>query len=200
MLRRCRRTFETIKAGLSARAAAAARPTARPAMPAWLRRFVRRQDGTTAIEFGLVLLPFMSILLMTMETALVFFAQQTLETAVSDSARLIMTGQAQSKSYDADKFKTEVCGRIVALFDCANGMYVDVQKYSSFSSITGGVTLDSNGKPVTAYQPGVNGDIVVVRLIYKWPIVSPLTQTYLADTSSTTRMLVATAAFRNEPF
>lgn len=196
MLRPRRVMFKAIQSGLSARVTAAARS----AMPAWLRRFVRRQEGATAIEFGLVLLPFLSILLMTMETALVFFAQQTLETAVADSARLIMTGQAQSASFDADKFKTAVCGNIVALFDCSNGMYVDVQKYSSFSSISSSVTLDSSGKPVTQYTPGTNGDIVVVRLIYKWPIVSPLTQTYLADTSSTTRMLVATAAFRNEPF
>ncbi|NVO14191.1 MAG: pilus assembly protein [Rhodoplanes sp.] len=192
--------LEAVQAGLSARVVAPARSAVRSTTPAWLRSFVRRKEGTTAIEFGIVLLPFMSILLMTMETALVFFAQQTLETAVADSARLIMTGQAQSASFDADKFKTAVCGKIVALFDCANGMYVDVQKYTSFASITSTVTVDSSGKPVTTYQPGANGDIVVVRLIYKWPIVSPLTQTYLADSSSTTRMLVATAAFRNEPF
>jgi Flp pilus assembly protein TadG len=169
-------------------------------MPAWLRRFGRRQEGATAVEFGLVLLPFLSILLMTMETALVFFAQQTLETAVADSARLILTGQAQSQSFDATAFKTAVCGKIVALFDCSAGMYVDVQKYTSFSAITTTVTTDANGKPVTSYQPGIAGDVVVVRLIYRWPIVSPLTQPYLADASSTTRMLVATAAFRNEPF
>ncbi len=36
-----------------------------------------------------------------METALVFFASQTLETAVADSARLIMTGQAQNQNFTA---------------------------------------------------------------------------------------------------
>ncbi|RAI38912.1 TadE/TadG family type IV pilus assembly protein [Rhodoplanes roseus] len=185
--------FESTRAGLSRLA------TGRT-VPVWLRRFVRRQDGATAIEFGIVLLPFLSILLMTMETALVFFAQQNLETIAADSARLIMTGQAQNASFDAAKFKSAVCDRVVALFSCSTGMYVDVQKYTSFASISSTVTLDSSGNPVTNYNPGGKNEIVVVRLIYKWPIVSPLTQTYLADAASTTRMLVATAAFRNEPF
>lgn len=190
---RCRGMFEAARQRWSSRVAGRV-------VPAWLRRFGRRQEGATAVEFSLVLLPFLSILLMTMETALVFFAQQTLETAAADSARLIMTGQAQNQSFDAAKFKSAVCDRVVALFDCSGGMYVDVQKYTSFASINNGVAVDSNGNPVTNYNPGGKNDIVVVRLIYRWPIVSPLTQPYLADGSTGKRMLVATAAFRNEPF
>ena len=40
-----------------------------------------------------------------METALVFFASQTMETAVADSARLIMTGQAQQQGFSQQQFK-----------------------------------------------------------------------------------------------
>ena len=54
-----------------------------------------------------------------METAIVFFASQTLETAVADSARLIMTGQAQTQSFTQAQFKTAVCAKILGLFDCA---------------------------------------------------------------------------------
>lgn len=169
--------------------------------PARLRRFARREDGSGAVEFALVLLPFLSVMLMTMETALVFFAQQNLETVAADSARLIMTGQAQSQNFDASKFKSAVCKEVVALFNCSTGMYVDVQKYTSFASVSNTVTLDGSGNPVTTYNPGGKNEIVVVRLMYKWPIVSPLTQPYLADGgNSTTRLLVATSAFRNEPF
>ncbi|MFD2184667.1 TadE/TadG family type IV pilus assembly protein [Rhodoplanes azumiensis] len=175
--------------------------TAARIAPARLRRFVRREDGSTAVEFALVLLPFLSVMLMTMETALVFFAQQNLETVAADSARLIMTGQAQNQNFDANKFKSAVCDRVVALFNCSTGMYVDVQKYTSFASISNTVTLDASGNPVTNYNPGGKNEIVVVRLMYKWPIVSPLTQPYLADGGNgTTRLLVATSAFRNEPF
>ncbi len=62
------------------------------------------------------------------ETALVFFADQTLETAVADSARMIMTGQAQTQKLDMASFKTNVvCAHIYGLFDCQNGIYVDVE-------------------------------------------------------------------------
>lgn len=164
------------------------------------RRFVRRQDGAAAVEFGLIMLPFLTLMFVMIETAMVFFAGQTLETAAADSARLIRTGQADARKLDQDTFKKDVCARIKALFDCANGMYVDVKKYDNFGSISNAVTYDASGKPVTSYQPGNPGDIVVVRLIYQWPITIPLVQSYLADPSAKTRMLVATAAFRNEPY
>ena len=46
------------------------------------------------------------------------------------------------------------------------------------------------------YQPGGPGDIVVVRLFYQWPIYVSLLQ----NMSGSKRLLIATAAFRNEPF
>jgi Flp pilus assembly protein TadG len=167
-----------------------------------LRRFARRQDGAAAVEFAMVMLPFMLLMFLIMETALLFFAGQTLETAVADSARLIKTGQAQNATTPLTQttFKTEVCKRIYALFDCSNGMYVDVKTYTTFGTISNTVTKDSSGNPVTEYSPGGTGDIVVVRLLYKWPVLFPLTQKFLGDSGGSSRLLVATAAFRNEPF
>jgi Flp pilus assembly protein TadG len=165
-----------------------------------LRRFVRRQDGAAAVEFGLVALPFMLLMFLIMETALLFFAGQTLETAVADSARLIKTGQAQT--FTATTFKTEVCKRIYALFDCSNGMYVDVQNPTGFGSVDRSVSYDSSGNPVTQFSSDAlkTGNIAVVRLIYKWPVLFPLTQKFLGDNGGSSRLLVATSAFRNEPF
>src|SRR5205809_534597 len=96
------------------------------------RHFLRRQDGSAAIQFGLVAAPFLALTFAIIETALVFFAGQALETAAADASRLIMTGQAQTQGFDATKFKQAVCAKIYGLFDCANGVYVDVKNYSSF--------------------------------------------------------------------
>ncbi len=62
-----------------------------------VRRLLRQQDGAAAVEFGLVAAPFLALIFAIMETAIVFFSGQALETAVADSARLIMTGQAQTQ-------------------------------------------------------------------------------------------------------
>jgi Flp pilus assembly protein TadG len=177
------------------------RRLARRASP---RRFARHQRGAVAVEFGLILLPFLALMFGIMETALVFFADQTLETAVADSARLIMTGQAQTQNLTAATFKNAVCARIYGLFDCSNGVYVNVQTYSSFGSITYTPPLDSNNNLVSSnfvYQPGGPGDIVVVQLFYQWPIyVSLMNLSSLSNMSGHNRLLVATAAFRNEPY
>jgi len=177
------------------------RRLARRASP---RLFVQRQDGSVAVEFGLILLPFLALVFGIMETALVFFADQTLETAVADSARLIMTGQAQTQNLTAATFKNAVCARIYGLFNCANGVYVNVQTYSNFGSISYSPPLDTNGNLVTSnfvYQPGGPGDIVVVQLFYQWPIyVSLMNLSKLSNMTGNSRLLVATAAFRNEPY
>ena len=50
------------------------------------RSFARDREGSSAVEFGLVALPFMAILLAILETGLVFFASQVIETAVEARA------------------------------------------------------------------------------------------------------------------
>jgi Flp pilus assembly protein TadG len=166
------------------------------------RRFVREQDGAVAVEFGLVMVPFLAVLFAIVETAIVFFAGQTLETAVADSARLIMTGQAQSGNYGATEFKNAVCSKVYGLFDCQNGIYVDVRKYSSFASVSLTRPVDANGnfQNNMAYDPGGPGCITVVRLYYQWPVYLKLSGLNLADLANGKRLLAATAAFRNEPY
>jgi Flp pilus assembly protein TadG len=162
------------------------------------RRFVRQQDGAVAVEFAFVAIPFLALIFAIMETALVFFAGQTLETAVQDSARLIMTGQAQTQGWSKDDFKTQVYG----LFDCANGIYVDVKTFTDFASVTNtppvnnGVFDDSQ----LNYSPGDVGTIEVVTLYYEWPVYTFVLGNALANLNGGKRLLVATAVFRNEPY
>jgi Flp pilus assembly protein TadG len=177
-----------------------------------MRRLLHRQDGAAAVEFALVAAPFLALMFAIMETALVFFASQSLETVATDSARLIMTGQAQTQGFDQEKFKQAVCAKVAGLFDCMNGLYVDVQTYQSFATLSDGATnnlqdikalFDSDGKPSSDkfnYQTGGPGDIVVVRLIYLWPVYVPLLGLNLSDMAGGKRLMMSTVAFRNEPY
>lgn len=167
------------------------------------RRFIRQQDGATTVEFALVAAPFLAMIFAIIETAIVFFAGQTLETAGADSARLIMTGQAQTQGFDQAKFKEAVCGRIYGLFNCSGGLYVDVKNYSSFAAISNNKPIDANGNLQTGtfgYAPGGPGSIVVVRLMYQWPVYVSLLGLNLADSAGNKRLLMSTVAFRNEPY
>src|SRR5690348_2732514 len=88
----------------------------RPLSGAIMGRFIRQQDGANAVEFGMVVAPFLALVFHIIETALVFFAGQTLETAGLDSARLIMTGQAQTQGFSQAQYKNAVCAKIYGLF------------------------------------------------------------------------------------
>ena len=167
-----------------------------------LRRFRRNRRGSAAVEFALVAPVFFALLFAIIETAIIFFAGQVLETVTQDSARFIMTGQAQTGGYSQSQFKTYVCGKISVLFDCVNGVYVDVQSYPGFSGVSINDPIDGskNFVPPNNYSPGGPGDIVVVRLFYQWPLVVTGLGYNIANLSGSKRLLTATAAFRNEPY
>jgi Flp pilus assembly protein TadG len=170
--------------------------------PRALRRFARKNDGAAAVEFAMVAAPFLALVFAILETALVFFAGQVLETAAADSARLILTGQVQKGGLSETQFKQEVCNRIFGLFDCNNGVKVDVRTYNSFNSANMSKPIDANGNVTftPAFQPGTPGDIVVVRLLYEWPVYVSLLGLNLSDLSGNKRLIMATSAFRNEPY
>jgi Flp pilus assembly protein TadG len=165
-------------------------------------RLLRRQDGAAMVEFGLVAAPFVALLFAILETAIVFFAGQTLETAVASASRLILTGQAQSQGFDATAFKNAVCAKIYGLIDCQNGIYVNVNTSTSFSNATMVNPVDAQGNFQSnfTYQPGGPGDIVVVQLFYKYPVYVSLLGFNLSNINGGKRLLAASAAFRNEPY
>ena len=167
-----------------------------------LRRFRRNRGGSTVVEFALVAPIFFALLFAIIETALMFFASQVLETVTQDSARMIYTGQAQNASYTQAQFKTLVCSKVVSLFDCANGISIDVQSYPKFGNVDVDKPIDGskNFTNPNNFKPGGPGDIVVVRVFYQWPILVTKLGYNISNLSDGKRLLTATAAFQNEPY
>jgi Flp pilus assembly protein TadG len=185
-----------------------------------LRRFRRNRDGSAAVQFMLIAPLFFALLFAVVETAIMFFASQVLETITQESARAIMTGQAQNGSPSVcggspctpATFKTYVCSQIPAgIFNCAN-LFVDVENYQNFQSITLTTPIDNNGNFVnnTGYNPGgsssctgnvsCTNSIVVVRLYYAWQLFVTGLGYNISNLSGNQRLLMATAVFRNEPY
>jgi len=167
-----------------------------------LRRFRRNRNAAAALEFALVAPVFLALLFAILEVALMFFAGQVLESMTQQSARMILTGQAQNAGYKAADFHAYVCSQIPALFTCAN-ISIDVQSYSSFSSITFSNQIDNNGNFISNnlnYIPGTPGNIVVVRVFYPWQLFVTGLGFNIANMANQQRLLIATAAFVNEPY
>ncbi|QQO21381.1 pilus assembly protein [Bradyrhizobium diazoefficiens] len=165
--------------------------------------FARDSRGATAVEFALVAAPFLALIIALIQTFLVFFAQQMLESVVSQSARLVMTGQVQSAKMTQAVFKQKVCDQIVILFNCS-GLMIDMQVATSWTSantVMPTLTYDGSGKVsnVWQYNPGDAGDIVVLRVMYEWPVVLGPLGFNLSNLSNGNRLIMSSAAFQNEP-
>jgi Flp pilus assembly protein TadG len=177
-----------------------------------LRRFRRDRRGSAVIEFALVAPLFFVMLFAIMETALVFFAAQVLETGTQDSARLMLTNQAQNANMSQSDFEANLCNRIKLMFNCGpssgvNGITVMVKSYPAGTDIPSTDLAD----PITSgaftggssYVSPTPGSTVLIRTFYKWPLFVTQLGYNLAnlgrDTANPQRLLASTAVFRVEP-
>ena len=169
-----------------------------------LARFRAAQRGATAVEFALIAPAFLATLIAVFEVTFFLFAQQTLQTAAVQAGRQIMTGQVQNANMTQAQFANLVCPMVSAIFNCSKLM-INVQNTSSFSAAsTATPTLTYNaGGAVTntwAYSPGSPGDVMVVQLIYQWPIVGGPFGYVLSNLGNGTTEMMGVTAFRVEPY
>jgi Flp pilus assembly protein TadG len=178
-----------------------------------LRIFSDRR-GAVIIEFAFVAIPFFALMLAILQTSLVYFAAEALETGVEASARSVITGKAQladangktqgmSNAQLAERFRTAACAAIPTFLKCSK-LIVEVKSASTWAGIDSTVpvlTYDASGKVTNAfsYDLGSGGAIVLVRLMYPWPIeADPLVR--LAKGNTGTRLLVATSVGKSEAY
>jgi Flp pilus assembly protein TadG len=173
------------------------------------RAFARHEKGATLVEFGLLALPFFSIVGAILETSIVFMAGQVLDSAVQDTSRFIRTGQAQAADIDIDGFKGEVCSRLYNLFTNCDNLFVEVQVVTNFQSATVEAPVDWTCEEdcewtrTEAYPDGYAAgpsDVMLVQVYYKWPIMLNLGGLSLANMRDGKRLLGTATVFRNEPF
>lgn len=180
------------------------------ARPPATRIFFRCTKGATAVEFALVAGPFIALVVALFQTILVFFSSAVLDEVTEEASRYILTGQAQTSNMTQAGFANYVCtssntaGLVSALFNC-NNLMINIQAYSSFSAANASTpTLTFNGNGTVSntwtYGTGNPGDIVVVQVMYQWPIVLGPLGFRLSNLSNGNRLLVSTAVFKNEPY
>lgn len=184
-----------------------------------IRRFRRDQDGATAVEFALVITPFLALLLTIIETAMLIWTSQALDDAVTQASRTLLTGQSTTTYPAADgatantrKFRDAVCANGLGFFDCSK-VQIDVRSYGSFAAAQAGT---SGSNPISGgalntsgfgYNPAGPGQIIVVRAVleYKlilpqWSVMTAQWTSPLANIGSGRRAIVASTAFKSEPF
>jgi len=146
---------------------------------------LKNRDGAAVIEFAIVAPAFFALLLAILYTALIYLAQQMLETAAQGAGRLMLTGTAQTMQMSngnvgmsAADFKNAICygasgtdvnGQSVTipallppLLSCSR-LTVNVSTATSYSVKSAAAptfTYDSNGNVTstgTGYSPQSSG-------------------------------------------
>jgi Flp pilus assembly protein TadG len=156
-----------------------------------------------AIEFAFIAPVFFFLMFVIAETALVFIAEQVMDSAVFRTARLIRTGQAQDANMTAQQFKDQVCSRVSVFINCNSAdFYLDVKSYPTFGDVQLTQPVDDEEKfrdPGT-FNFGAANSIVVVRVYYQWPTNKIFGALSLKNLSNGKRLIGSFAAFRNEPY
>lgn len=158
------------------------------------------ESGAAAVEFAMIAPLMLGFVFALFDLGLFLTSALLVQSAVIDAGRLVWTGQAQASADGAKAFQDAVCARISPLIAC-DAVTFDVRTFPTFTAITTGVTLDADGKMVSA---GVNlgqpEEIVVDRVAYLYHFTVPLMGLMTGGSGSTTNLIVATGVFKNEPY
>lgn len=168
-----------------------------------LARRRRGREGSAAVEFAIVALPFFFMMFSVLELALVFVLDSVMENATIETGRLVRTGQADAQNFNATTFRTNLCSRM-SIFSsgCASRVTVDVRRIPQFTNPNvpdplGGASFNPNA---AAYDGGNPGDIMLVRAWYQHTLLTPFLAQGLSKLNDGKAYLTATTAFRNEPW
>jgi len=165
--------------------------------------FVGDERGATAVEVALIGIPLIAVLVAALQTAIIFFYDQAIQTVTTTAARQILTGSVQSQGLTQSQFQTVVCNAAAGIFPCS-GLMVDVQSATSFSTLNTTSITPTYGSDGTVnnmnFNPGTQNAAVIVRVMYDWPVFGGPLGLGLANQSNGTRLMVGTAVFKTEPY
>ncbi len=145
--------------------------------------------------------PFILMTIGIVEMALMFTAQSNLQQAAFEASRLIRTGQLQTGGGDQEQvFRDAVCDMMI-LAPCAD-IQMQVEAIPSFADADDlEPEYDADGNlEDSPFDAGEPDSVVLVRLVYNYPIRTPLMAPAFTNKGDSSRRLVSTVVLQNEPY
>lgn len=176
--------------------------------PRFFARFLRDRRGSTAIEFGILAIPFALLVFAILESCISFAGQEVMANITDDVARQLRTGQLRPSDVAGTSLRDKICDKleIIVSQDCPNLLMVDLRQYATFAAaasagfkIQNGEVILTNGATTQSFTvaPGPAESRNMLRVFYKWPIMTDL----LAQSMGGNKTLhFASVTWQNEPF
>ncbi|MFB9978833.1 TadE/TadG family type IV pilus assembly protein [Mesorhizobium kowhaii] len=176
--------------------------------PRFFARFLRDRRGSTAIEFGILAIPFALLVFAILESCIAFAGQEVMANITDDVARRLRTGQLRAADIAGDNLKNMICNKleIIVSQDCPNQLMVDLRQFTTFAAASlAGFKIKANDVQLTNGTAEVSFSVTagaaesrnMLRVFYKWPIMTDL----LAQSMGGNKTLhFASVTWQNEPF
>ena len=186
------------------------------------RKFIRRtaafkneQSGATAMEFALVVLPFLMMIFAVINSALYFFTVNSIDRGVEDAVRQVRTGEFRfggtvGAPLNVGQFRQLICDKAKdggASIDCSNLNILIKNNGSAWAGLTvdscqtaGNITA-STGAAADSLATYVGGKetVVMVTACYNWDLPKYLPLLKLVNFNDGL-LIQSSSAFRSEPY
>jgi len=171
-------------------------------IPAFVRRARRDEDGSSTVEFALMLPVLMILMTTAVELGVIMTRHVMLERALDLSGREVRLGESATSG----ELVNAICDRAIVIADCNETLVLDMQPIS-----TSNWSLPQQGtpcynrsediEPVTEFTFGTDNEIMLIRACV---IIDPMMPWLglgeaIDDMSSGQFYLTTASAFVNEP-
>jgi Flp pilus assembly protein TadG len=150
------------------------------------------EKGQAVVEFALTALVLFMLLFAVIDMGMMFYVNLTLQHAVRVGTRNAIIGEPGKNG------KTSREALRQKIIDASNGLCIDSNIVSgpTVSILTPSATAFSNytGRPVP--DTGAPDQIIIVRMTYAWPVLTPVMAPFFPDGKYT---FTASATMKNEP-
>ena len=173
----------------------------------WARKLWKNNEGATAVEYALIAPVFFALLFSVFELGTLSTKTVLLDLAAAKTSKNIYIGSVSSGSLTKEDLEKSICDTI-SLIDtnCRGNLTVELTKITDFNSVPATdakcVDADVPIKPTVAFNPGVDDEIIYMRICLTTKVLMPGIGFGLSmlktDTGKT--QLVTSLAFKNEPF
>jgi Flp pilus assembly protein TadG len=177
--------------------------------------FRNEQSGTTAMEFGLVITPFLMMIFAVINSAMYFFTVNSLDRGVEDTARQIRTGEfrvggANGQPMKVGEFRDKICANAKnggGSIDCSKLNILVKNNGTTWVGLavdncqTAGNLTQSTGAPTDALSTYVGSKeaVVMVTACYLWELPQYLPLLKLSNFGNSL-LIQSSTTFKAEPY
>lgn len=163
--------------------------------------FAKDAKGSTAIEFTVIIMPFLVIFLGLIQTGMIFLSSLVLENGTAEVTRMVRTGEVQTQGLSKSAVTDRICSYVDILLDCSK-LQLSMQTFENYSILDSGSALDADGNLRTdfSFDPGGPFDIVLTQVFYPMDLFFMMPGVNTGDMAGTDWLLAAAVVHQNEPY